>query len=157
MYRRVKIYDKVQAFLQTKSATSILGMNTDAIFYPTYQMSRKLQEAEKFGITRIEISYYADSFEAYKQYHHPEFLESAQRDIDNVQLALNVINSMCFKVSINAIFEAFQSKLKNKQFFVLQPDVCALVYAKGTKNGFFTGFYHDISKTNKFHHMEFLA
>ena len=77
LYRRVKIYDKVQAFIQTMSASNRLGMNTDAIFYPTHIMSRKLQEAEEFGITRIEISYYADSFEAYQQYFHPDFLELA--------------------------------------------------------------------------------
>jgi hypothetical protein len=43
------------------------------------------------------------------------------------------------------------------QFFFLQPDVCAFIYALNEKKGTYCGFFHDISKTNNFKYEHFLA
>ena len=40
-----------------------VGMNTNAIFYPSFVQRGILKDAWEKGLTRIEISYYADSVE----------------------------------------------------------------------------------------------
>ena len=40
-----------------------LGMNASGIFYPNFSMRGELKEAWSHGLTRIEISFYADSID----------------------------------------------------------------------------------------------
>ena len=42
---------------------SAVGMNTNGIFYPGITEGSVLKESAEYGLTRVEISYYADSFE----------------------------------------------------------------------------------------------
>ena len=55
------MYDKVLALITSRSAFTTLGMNTDTLFRPGYNMRNELKEARNGGLTRIEISYYATS------------------------------------------------------------------------------------------------
>ncbi len=57
---RVKIYCKTIAMFQSKGARSSLGMDTNRIFHPTFLLGRELDETKEEGLSRIEISYYAD-------------------------------------------------------------------------------------------------
>ena len=57
---RVKIYCKTIAMVQSRGALSSLGMDTDRIFRPTFLLGRELEETKDEGLSRIEISYYAD-------------------------------------------------------------------------------------------------
>ena len=41
-----------------------VGMSTNALYSPSMSMIKELKETMKEGLTRIEISYYADSKEA---------------------------------------------------------------------------------------------
>ena len=45
-----------------------LGMNTDAIFNPGVSLGRELKETSLTGLSRIEISYNADSVDAEKEF-----------------------------------------------------------------------------------------
>ena len=42
----------------------MLGMNTNQLFDPAMRLLAALKETQETGISRIEISYYADSEEA---------------------------------------------------------------------------------------------
>ena len=59
LYRRIKIYFKGLAMLQSQTPSMRLGMNTNALFAPTMRMLQALRETMQQGLTRIEISYYA--------------------------------------------------------------------------------------------------
>ena len=64
LYRRIKVYDKTFALLTSRSAMTQLGMNTNGIYGSSYLLRKELLEAKDCGLSRIEISYYADSLEA---------------------------------------------------------------------------------------------
>ena len=61
---RVKLYNKTNSLIQSESVQKAIGMNTNGIFYPPMRMYKVNKEFQNEGITRIEISYYADSIEA---------------------------------------------------------------------------------------------
>ena len=71
-----------------------LGMNTNAIFYPDMVMRQELEESKDSGLTRIEISYYFDSIEVEAELYKPGFVDSADRDLNDVLLAIN--SEACF-------------------------------------------------------------
>jgi len=39
-------------------------MNTNGIYYPSFLLGQKLMDTKEEGLTRIEISWYADNIEA---------------------------------------------------------------------------------------------
>jgi len=47
--------------VQSREALSSLGMDTDRIFRPIFLLGRELEETKEEGLSRIEISYYADN------------------------------------------------------------------------------------------------
>ena len=49
-------------------------MNTNAIFAPTLRMQKALKGTMQTGLTRVEISYYADTFEAQQELFASDFL-----------------------------------------------------------------------------------
>ena len=133
-----------------------LGMNTKAIFYPPFCQGRVLKESSEHGITRIEISYYADSVEMEGEYFKDEFTEQAEKDLATVLKALNELEGLCYTVSQLALMETFQATMKGNQLFVRQPDVCALVFANNAKSGSYCGFFKNIPETHTFNHEAFL-
>ena len=65
-----------------------VGMNTNAIFTPQMRMLSKLKETAECGLSRIEISYYADSEVAQTQLFKSEFDDKVHSDLDLVQESL---------------------------------------------------------------------
>ena len=65
-------------------------MNTDSLFNLSYMLSRELNEANEYGLSRIEISYYSDSTEVEKEYFTDQFLSRCSKDLDNALMALNL-------------------------------------------------------------------
>ena len=59
-------------------------MNTGAIYYPSMRMQKVLKEFQNEGVTRIEISYNADSIEAENVILDPNFHDQASKDIAKV-------------------------------------------------------------------------
>ena len=58
---RVKYYWKSLQMFQSESVQKSMGMNTKGIFYPSVRFGRALKEGQDEGITRIEITYTADT------------------------------------------------------------------------------------------------
>ena len=50
------------------------------------------------GLSRIEISYYVESEEAERLLLDNEFAETMHKDLDEVQAALNTVDSLCYRV-----------------------------------------------------------
>ena len=71
LYRRVKIYNKLLALIQSRSAMASLGMKMQDIFYAELVMERELKETSQDGLSRIEISYYATTIEAEREFFDP--------------------------------------------------------------------------------------
>ena len=59
-----------------------LGMNTGGIFYPDFTMRHELKEAWPYGLTRIEVSFYAPSISAEKELFDKDFVGLAEGVID---------------------------------------------------------------------------
>ena len=55
---RIKVYNKLLAFLQSRTAKMQVGMNLQAIYYSDPKMFQELREACHDGLTRLEVSYY---------------------------------------------------------------------------------------------------
>ena len=132
-------------------------MNTEAIFRPTYLTGRELNEARESGLTRVEISYYADTCKAAEFFYRPDFTEKATQDIEDVVLSLNTVKGFCHKISIVKMMEAFQDKAKVHQLYIQCPDICAMIYARSLKKKHFCGFFKDITKPTQFNYKNFIA
>ena len=85
-----------------------------------------------------------------------DFAETMHKDLDEVQAALNTVDSLCYRVPQISILKEFNELCKPHQLFVQLPHVCAMVYAHNPKKGNFTGFFLDIPKTGQFDHQQFL-
>ena len=106
---------------------------------------------------RIEISYYADSEQVEGQLFEEGFPDQAEHDLAIVLEILNRQKGLCYRVPQQALMEAFQRTMKERQLFVLQPDVCALVFAKNAKKSSYCGFFRDIPRTHSWDLEAFLA
>ena len=97
---RIKVYNKLLALFQSRTTRSTLGMNTNAIFYPTFTPGRVLKEAINHGLTRIEISYYVDSIEAEEEHWDAGFIEKANIDFEIVLDAVTALKNLCCAVRV---------------------------------------------------------
>ena len=79
-------------------------MNTNAIFNPEQRLQAMLQEAQEEGVTRLEISYYADSFEAQAEYFADDFAAQARQELYSFQLCLNKLKGVCFRLPLVELF-----------------------------------------------------
>ena len=61
LHIRVKYYWKFLAFVQSESVQKAIGMNTKAIFYPNVRMGLALNESQTSGLSRIEITFTANT------------------------------------------------------------------------------------------------
>ena len=64
-------------------------MNTNALFTHLMRMMAAFKETMDAGLTRIEITYYADSKEAERQLLSEEYPEQIHADLDQAFAALN--------------------------------------------------------------------
>ena len=58
-----KVYNKFNCLIQSKSASSSTGINTNKLFSPSYVKTTCYREAKDLGLIRFEISYTAESAE----------------------------------------------------------------------------------------------
>ena len=95
-----------------------VGMNTNAIFYPSFVQRAILKEAWDKGLTRIEISYYANSEEAEQQFLDKKFAEMTKITIDKVIRVLNSFKHLIHQVHTYDLLDAFQNCCKQNQVFI---------------------------------------
>ena len=107
-------------------------------------------------MTRIEISYYADDQEAERHYFREDFLGLARADIERVRGVVNGYGKLTFQLGLKELLETFEFETKHKQLFILQPNLCCLIYAKNQKRGNYSGFKYEISARTKFDYQMFL-
>ena len=131
-------------------------MNTTSLFVPKMHMMRALKESVDFGLTRIEISYYADSSGAESELWKSNTATRMHQDLDKVAAALATISGICYRLPLNDLLQEFQKICKGRQLYVQMPHLCALVYAKNGRRGCCTGFFKNIPKTGPFNHKTFL-
>ena len=110
-------------------------------------MLAALKETQNTGLSRIEISYYADTYEAERLLLEDSFAETMHNDLNKVQAALNTVEGLCYRLPQLSILKEFNEICKPHQLFVQMPHVCAMVYAHNAKKDSFTGFFKDIAKT----------
>ena len=151
------MYNKLLHLLQCESTGKSLGMNTKSIYFPSMRMQRVLQEFKNEGITRIEISYSADSVQAENILLHPLFAYHAAKDIGMVLEILNYTSGIGFGLSMMELLQTFEEMAKRAQLFIEQPTVAALVYASNPRSSSYCGFFKHISKTSPFNRRSFLA
>ena len=119
-------------------------MNTQAIFLPAFWKERVLDETQQHGWTRIEISYYASDALAENELLDPLFKQQAEQDLDDVLQVLNATTGVHFDLSMERTLQVWEQRCKTNQLFLLQPDVCALIFDKNAKNGSYCGIFHEI-------------
>ena len=95
-------------------------------------------------------SYHANDTVAERKFFEPSFEVYAKYDILMVNCCLNRYKKLVFKVSLKELLQAFEERAKQRQLFVLQPNMCALIYAKNPKRGNYTGFTYDIPARTSF-------
>ena len=59
----LKVYNKFNCLIQSKSASSSTGINTNKLFTPSYVKTKCYREAKDLGLIRFELSYIAESAE----------------------------------------------------------------------------------------------
>jgi len=87
-------------------------MNTTGIYFPTMRMQKVLQEFKYEGVTRIEISYSADSVLAEDMLLQEGFADRAAEDISKVLDILNSSADIGFRLSMLELLQAFEEMAK---------------------------------------------
>ena len=108
VYRRIKIYNKCLQLFQSKTSSMSVGMNTNALFTPTMRMLSELKETADAGLSRIEISYYADSDAAQRKLLDSNFCDTIQMDLNKVHEALNSVEGLCYHVDLYGLMVEFK-------------------------------------------------
>ena len=70
-------------------------------------MSPVLIEASERGLTRIEISYIADSPEAVKKIFSNSFLGDAMMDLETMESCINLTSDICYSVPLKDLLHTF--------------------------------------------------
>ena len=138
---RIKYYWKGLALLQSESVAKSLGMNTNNIFCPTLHMGRKLKETKDEGLSRIEITYTAVSYEAERKLLNLWFPERAKRDLDAAFRALNSVDGLGRHLTMKELLDGFVEGAKGHQLLIVEKSIAAMVYASNSKTNCFTGFW----------------
>ena len=108
LYRSIKVYNVVLARLLSDGPMKSLGMNTQALFAPKSRMVNAIVSTLDEGLTRLEISYYADSQEAERKFFGDGFKIRCEFDLDRVLSALNQVKDLCYRVPLLDLLKTFQ-------------------------------------------------
>ena len=119
MLLRVKYYWKNLELLQSESVKKSLGMNTKAIFYPQLHMGRALKEACEIGLTRIEITYTAETVEAQNELLDAEFVDLSNINLSNAYLALQRTRGLGWHVPLKTLHQEFMRQACVHQLLVV--------------------------------------
>jgi len=82
-------------------------MNTSAIYYPSVAMQKTIREFKNDGITRVEISYYADSIEAEDIILDDNFVDRANKDIDAVKSIFDKTTGIIYQLGMKKLLQSF--------------------------------------------------
>lgn len=153
---RIKIYWKTLALLQSDGVLKQLGMNTRALFYPSIRMGQALTESRDAGLTRIEITYTADTRAKENWLLHRLFPPEAKQHISKVAQALSRVKGISWRLPLTKLLDTFTEKTRAHQLLVVQPNSAALIYASNQKSGCFTGFFQPGPARQSFDFLSFL-
>jgi len=157
MKLRIKVYNKLLAFLQSRTAMMGIGTNLAAVYYSVPKMFQELREACHDGLARIEISYYPANRQQERQLFKEDFGDLAEVHLNLAQAALCRLDGVCHELPMKTLFEHFQQEAKAKQLLVQMPHVVALIFAANEKAGSYTGFFKHIPLFYAFDHQSLLA
>ena len=156
LYRKVKVYSKTLDLIQSAAVKKPIGMNTTSLFCPSNWLSSELIQTQNDGLSRIEISYMADDETAEQEFFKDTFEMQAKIEISRVKFVLNRYNKLCYRLSLQDLLETFEFMAKQRQLFILQPNMCAMIYTRNPKRGQYTGYLYDIPARTKFDYQQFL-
>lgn len=105
---RIKIYWKSLALLQSETAAKSLGMNMKGLFYPNMRMGKALKESINQTMTRIEITYSANTINGQTELLDDEFPDRSTVDLGNAFEALNEVEGVCWHLPMKDLFEGLQ-------------------------------------------------
>ena len=106
--RRIKVYNKFLALLQSETAMKGIGMNTNAIFHPSLEKENNIRATQDHGWTRIEISYYAHSVEEENKFWDGYFIQDASHDIELTLMALNRTEGIRFTLPMDLVLKCWE-------------------------------------------------
>ena len=89
-----------------------VSMNTNELFCPSDWLRSELLESKDEGLTRIEISYYADDSIAESLFFRNEFERNARYDIQEVKMTLNTYKHLTFKLSLIDLLRNYEFHAK---------------------------------------------
>ena len=96
-----------------------LGMNTKAIFYPQLHMGCALKQTHDIGLTRIEITYTAETVEAQNELLDEEFVDLSNINLSNAYLALQRTRGLGWHVPLKTLHQEFTRQACVHQLLVV--------------------------------------
>ena len=84
-------------------------MKTKDLFCPDVNMSEALRQTVLKGLSRVEITYNADSVESQQLLLSEVFLDAATLDLDRAQKAVNRVQGLCWDIPFLELYEKFQA------------------------------------------------
>ena len=111
---RIKIYWKSLALLQSETAAKSIGMNMKGLFYPNMRMGRALKESINETMSRIEITYTANTIKGQTELLDDEFLMQSTIDLGNAFQALNEVKGVCWHLTMKDLFEGLQHSARTQ-------------------------------------------
>ena len=87
-------------------------MNTQYIYTLDLLRPKVLTEGCDLVLTRIEISYIAESEQASNYIYSNSFAANAKKDIEGFEQILNETSGICYKVPLIQLLDVFQIELK---------------------------------------------
>ena len=104
---RVKYYWKTLALIQSESVSKSVGMNMKGLFYPSARIGRAHNESKGEGLSRIEITYTANTSEGEDEILNGVFYLRAQIDLDRAERALNNVKNIGWHLPIHDLMSQF--------------------------------------------------
>ena len=91
-------------------------MNMKAIYHPRTRMAQALKETAENGMSRIEITYSADSIEGEEQLLGEDFFKESINDLDLALEAINKVDGLCWRVHLGELIDKFIELARPNQF-----------------------------------------
>ena len=134
-----------------------LSLNFKELYYPTLHMERAIKETVQYGLTRLEITYTADTLNGENELLDEIFPGRAEVDLWNVFLALKTVQDICYHLPLSTLLNTFNAEARKEQLLIVQPSLAALVYASNSKASCFSANRQVVNPRSPFKHVDFLA
>ena len=99
-----------------------------------------------YCLTRIEISYVANSQLTRDIIFSESFVEDSKKDLKNFEKCLNLTPGICYRVPLIDLLHTFQQETKFNQLYIRLHYTAAIIYCQNVKKGSFCGYVYDIPK-----------